>query len=95
MENKNNHKDIKNIKEFSLDLNINDKAKFKKDFFDKITNKTLNESNIYDNRKVINVKKNLNLKKKMHKKIREEYNSFCLLDKPCEKITECISNLKI
>ena len=95
LENKNNFKDIKNIKEFSLDLNIYDKAKFKKDFFDKITNKTLNESNIYNNRKVINVKKNLNLKKKIHKKISEEYNSFCLLDKPCEKITECISNLKI
>ena len=95
LENGNNFNDFKNLKEFSLDLNINDKAKIKKIFFDKIANKTLNGSNFYENKKVINVKKNLNLKRKIHKKINEDYNSFCLLDKPCEKITECISKLKI
>ena len=95
MENKNNFNDIKNIKEFSLDFNITDKIKFKKDFLEKINNKTLNQSNIVENRKIINVKKNMNLKKKIHKKIDDDCSTFCFLDQPCEKITECISNLKI
>ena len=93
-----NYNDIKNTKEFSLDLGNIEKTKFNKDFLNKINN-TINESDLLgEKRKIINVKKNMNLKKKNHKKsqdIPNDYSSFCFLDKPCEKITECISNLKI
>jgi hypothetical protein len=95
LENRNSN----SIKEFSLNSSTNAKIKFKKDFIEKL-NHTINENNyncnLYkDNRKLINVKRNLNLKKKIIRNSEDDFSSFCLLDKPCEKITECISNLKI
>ena len=85
---------FKNIKEFSLDNGMSERTKFKKEFIQKLNN-TINDNNLYtDNRQKINVKRNLNLKKKIIKKSINGFSSFCL-DKPCEKITECISNLKI
>ena len=92
-----NFNDIKNTKEFSLDLDNNEKIKFKKNFFDENNNNTINwyNNNSYAERKIINVKKNLNLKRKIHRKNQDEFSSLSFLDKPCENINECISNLKI
>ena len=89
--------EIKNTKEFSLDLDNNEKIKFKKNFLSEINNNTINGNinNSYAERKIINVKKNLNLKKKFHKKSKDDFHSLSFLDKPCENINECISNLKI
>ena len=85
---------FKIIKEFSLDNGMSERTKFKKEFIQKL-NHTINDNNLNsDNRKKINVKRNLNLKKKIIKKHENEFSSF-FLDKPCEKITECITNLKL
>ena len=86
---------INNTKELSMSYRINEKMKINKDMLENINN-TLNEENFYKNKKkLINVKKNINLKKKGIKKNNEEFYSLYVLDKPCEKITECISNLRI
>lgn len=84
----------KKIKEFSLGFGTNDKIKFKNHFLEKMNN-TVNNSLYGDKIKLINVKRNINLRKKICKKSEDDFPSFSLLDKPCEKITECILNLKI
>ena len=90
-----NYNKDNNIKECSMSLRINEKIKIKKDMLKKINN-TFNEENFYKSRKkLINVKKNINLKMKVNKKPYEEYYSLRSLDKPCEKITECITSLRI
>ena len=79
----------------SISFRINERMKIKKEMLEKINN-TFNEDSFFKNKKkLINVKKNVNLKKRGYKKNYEEYNSLCKLDKPCEKITECISSLRI
>lgn len=79
----------------SMSFRYNERMKIKKDMLARINN-TFNEESFFKNKKkLINVKKNINLKKKCYKKNHEEFYSLCQLDKPCEKITECISNLRI
>ena len=90
-----NYNKDNNIKECSMSLRINEKIKIKKDMLKKINN-TFNDENFYKGRKkLINVKKNINLKMKVNKKPYEEFYSLRSLDKPCEKITECITSLRI
>lgn len=85
----------KSIKEFSLDNEAKEKIKCKKEFIETL-NHTINENNFSkDNKKYINVKRNLNLKKKIKRDSNNDFSSICLLDKPCENISECISNLKL
>ena len=77
-----------NKKEFSF-YGVNGRMKFKK-------NISVNNNNINKHKKKLtNIKKNFNIEKKNHKRSQEELNSCCLLDKPCDKIPEYISKVKI
>ena len=72
-----------------------DTIKFNKDILKDIS-KSINEKNILKNcKKKINIKRNLNLNEKVFKKIKHRNNSICGIDKPFEKISRCISKLKI
>ena len=62
---------------------------FKKDI--SVSNNNINKHK----KRLTNIKKNFNIERKNHKRSQEELNSCCLLDKPCDKIPEYISKVKI
>ena len=75
-------------------INNENDIKFNKDSL-KYLNKIIGEKNYKNCKKKIIIKRKLNINRKENKKINNKNNSVCSLERPGEKIIQCISKLKI